>query len=141
MTKRLIAAVVLASLACWSVPVALASSAQIGSMMAQKSAAQPASSAHDHACCPGIHSRFVPPVFVMPPPADIPCDQHPCCAKQAPQNPPALPAASRTLRPGSDGAPVTVAEHKLGVRIRPLAEGTSNSPFQISFIRSTVLRI
>ena len=141
MTKRLIAAVLLASLACWTVPVALASSAQTGSMMAQKSAAKPASSAPDHACCPGIHSRLVPPVFVMPSPAEIPCDQHPCCAKQAPQDPPALPAASRTLRPGSDGAPVKVAEHELGVRTRTLAEVTNSSPFQISSIRSTVLRI
>jgi hypothetical protein len=140
MTKRLIAAVVLASLACWSIPVALASSVQI-SVMAQKSAAQPASGAHDHSCCPGIHSRFVPPLFVAPSPADVPCDRHPCCAKQAPQNPPALPAASRTLRPGSDGVPVTVAEHKLGIRTRSLAGITSSSPFQISSIRSTVLRI
>jgi len=137
MKKRFIAAIVLASLALWSAP---ASAQQPSAMNAEKPARQ-AGSTHDHSCCPGIHSRFVPPLFVAPAPAAMPCgEQHPCCAQPAPQSSPALPAASTNLRPGSGGVAVTIAEQHRDSRNRTVAEAGSN-PFQSYSERSTVLRI
>lgn len=139
MTKRFIAAAVLASLALWSVPASLAST-QPGSSISEKPAEQIAS-AHDHSCCPGFHSRIVLPLFVAPAPAEMPCgEQHPCCAKQTPQNLPALPAASPTVRPGSEGAPMAIAEQYRDGRTRITAEAAGSNPFQPYSLRSTVLR-
>ena len=139
MKNRFTAAVVLASLALWSVPAALASSLQPATSVAEKPV-EPASSTHGHDCCPGVHSRFVPPVLVTPP-AEVPCEQHPCCAKQAPQNSPALPVVSARLRPGSDGGPLTIEERHADGRSRVKPEATCTNPFRLYSVRSTVLRI
>lgn len=141
MKKRFIAAIVLASLAEWSVPVAFASAPLSRSSTSEKSAQQTAAT-HDASCCPGVPSRFEPPVFVTAAPAEMPCgEQHPCCAKPAPPNSPGLPAPNSTVRRGSDGAPVTIADQHRDGRPR-IAAGTSGSnPFQPYSVRSTVLRI
>jgi hypothetical protein len=139
MKKRFIAGAVLASLALWSVPVASASLLQPTSSVAQKPV-KPASSTHGQDCCPGVHSRFVPPVLVMPP-VGVPCEQHPCCAKQLPQNSTALPVASARLRPGSDGVPVRIEQQHHDCRTRITTEATGNNPFRLYSVRSTVLRI
>jgi len=141
MKEKFIAAVVLASLALWSVPAAFASTLHPGSSISEKPAEQIASG-RDHSCCPGFHSRIVLPLFVTPAPAEMPCgDQHPCCAKPAPQNSPALPAAGPTVRPGSEGAPVAIADQYGDGRARIAAEATGRNPFQPYSVRSTVLRI
>jgi len=140
MKKRFIAAVVLASLTLWGVPAAFASTLQPGSSISEKPAEQIAS-AHDHSCCPGFHSRIVLPPFVTPAPAEMPCgEQHPCCAKPAPQNSPALPSASPTVRPGSEGAPMAVAYQYRDGRTRIAAGAAGNNPFQQYSVQSTVLR-
>jgi hypothetical protein len=140
MKKRFIAGVVLASLALWSVPVAFASLLQPASSVEQKPV-EPSSSMHDHDCCPGVHSRLALPAAVIPYPAEVPCEQHPCCAKQAPQSQPALPAASTRVRPGSEGVPVVISEQHRDGRTRAAIEATCDNPFQLYSVRSTVLRI
>jgi hypothetical protein len=137
MKKKFIGALVLASLAMWSAPFALASSPQV----AAKKQATTAPAKHDHSCCPGVHSQFVRPLVVVPSPAEVPCDQHPCCVRPAPQNSAALPAAKTTIRPGSDGVPVTVADQPRDGVSPAVAESTGNKLFQSYFSRSTVLRI
>jgi len=140
MKKRFIAAVVLASLALWSAPIAFASPMQPETSTAQKPV-EPSSSTNVPDCCPGVHSRFVPPLAVIPSPAEVPCEQHPCCAKQAPQNSPALPAASARVRPRSEGVPVAIAEQHRDDRPGVTAEATGSNPFRLYSVRSTVLRI
>src|SRR6266567_1311464 len=108
MKNRFIAALMLACLAMWSVPGAVAASS---SSTAQKSG-QPVSE-RNHSCCPSVHSRFVPPLFVKPGPASMPCgEQHPCCARQGPENLPSLPATTRLAGRGSDGVLTTIADHR-----------------------------
>ena len=137
MRKRVIAVVVLVALALGTVPLAFSSSARPVPATVQKSA-ESGSEAQDHSCCPGIHSRFVVPV-VMPSPAEVPCEQHPCCAKQAPQHQPALPAVRTTTRPGSEGVPVTVVHHDYH-GTNSASEVIGKNPFEFYSVRSTVLR-
>lgn len=140
MKKRFIAAVVLASLALGSAPIAFASPMQPQSSTVQKPV-EPSSSMRNHDCCPGVHSRLVLPVAVIPSPAEVPCEQHPCCAKQAPQSQPALPAASTRVRPASEGVPVVMAEPHRDGPTHATIGATGNNPFQPYSVRSTVLRI
>jgi len=58
MMKRCIAALVLAALAWWSVPVVFASPKQPHPLVVQEPDQQSAPKAHDHSCCPGAHSVF-----------------------------------------------------------------------------------
>jgi hypothetical protein len=139
MKKKFIGAIVLASLALWSVPLALASSPQMSA--GAPKAAPTALDTQDHSCCPGVHSRFVRPLVVVPSPAEVPCEQHPCCVRTTPQNSAALPAARTTIRPGSDGVPVAIADQHRDGQSRAAAESTRNNLFQSYFSRSTVLRI
>jgi len=99
MFRKFIAAVVLAVLCCWSIPVARASVLQSDDSTAQKPVSH-SSSGHDHSCCPSLRSRIAASVFVTIAPAKMPCGKHhPCCARQAPDSPPSLPAISRMPRP------------------------------------------
>src|SRR6266568_295718 len=136
MKKRFIAALVLTVLAVWSVPGALAASS---SSMAQKSGQQ--AGEQDHSCCPGVHSRFVPPLFVKPGPASMPCgEQHPCCAKQGPENPPSLPATTKLAAPGFGGVLTAIGDQH---RDDAMPVGTHPSAMTLlrSYsARSTVLR-
>jgi len=140
MSRRLIAAAVLASLLGWSVPLAQAWS-WLDARMAQKAAPSSSSAAHDHSCCPGVHPQLVPPIFVKPAPADMPCSQHPCCAKQAPDNPASLPAVTRILRSQSEGLPVAFPGEGSRDRAMIPAGTLESDPFQAYFVRSMVLRI
>lgn len=141
MKKRFIAAVVLASVGLWSVPVALASPPQSRSSTEQK-LAHPSSAGHDHSCCPGVTSRFVPPLFVAPAPASIPCgDEHPCCANPGPENPPSLPAATASARPGSEAVPAAIADRHHDGRAHMAAAVSGTNSFPSYSARSTVLRI
>lgn len=146
MKKKFIAAVVLASLAFWCVPEALAAtwhsgSSDLGSSVPERSARPVASSAHDHSCCPGVRSHFASLLFVMPTPAAMPCsDQHPCCAKQGRDTPPALPSANRTER-RSLGALVAIVDLTHNGRTRTATKALVSNPFQSYAVRSTVLRI
>jgi hypothetical protein len=139
MMKRLIAALVLTALAGWSVPGSLAASS---SSIAEKSGQQAAASEHDHLCCPGVHSRFVPPLFVKPGPASVPCgEQHPCCAKPGSENPPSLPANTKLTAPGSDGTLVAIADQDRDDRTLVGTQASGRNPLRAHSARSTVLRI
>ena len=86
MKSRLIAAIVLVTLACSSVPLIFASAMPMHVRTPEKPA---------HSCCPGLHPR-VELLFVIP--ADMPpCGgRMPCCAKSSPQSQQSLPAAKST---------------------------------------------
>lgn len=142
MKKRFIAAVVLASVGLWSVPVALASPRQSRSLTVQKPEQQASAGMHDHSRCPGVNSRLVPPLIVTPAPASIPCsDEHPCCAKQRPENPPSLPAAAASARPGSEAVPAAIADQHHDGRAHMAAAVSGTNSFPSCSARSTVLRI
>src|SRR3974390_1392996 len=119
MKSRLIAALILVSLLWWSIPAAFASSA---TTLAQDQTTQPSSNTHDHSCCPGAHARFIPPLFVKPGPAPIPCEEHPCCVKHGPENPPSLPGTTSIPRPGSDVLPATTPDQSGCNKIRITAD-------------------
>ena len=139
MTKRFIAVLALASLSWWSVPAAMAM-AMHSRPHANHETAQPASEAQDHSCCPEGHSLFAPPIFVTPAPAPMPCQDYPCCTQQGPDNSPQLPGTIRLPRPDSGSFAERTADLKADVRDRTARE-TFTGPFQLSSIRSTVLRI
>jgi hypothetical protein len=136
--QRFIAALVLASLSCWSIPFALASSPQADS----SSRSQKQKHAADHACCPHLSSRSLPELFVNLAPGRMPCgSEHPCCVKQAPSESPALPATIRIPLPGADQLTVAILDDSSRNRTRSMAEFSENTPFPSYFERSTVLRI
>jgi hypothetical protein len=147
MKKRLIAAVVLASLACWSVPGALAAASDAFSRTVQ-TPAQPSSSSsnssgtHDHSCCHGARPKFVVPLFVSLTPVQMPCgDQHPCCAKHGSENSPALTASTRIERPRLESSLASVTKQfpKAGTGVATEIRGNNFLPSYA--IRSSVLRI
>lgn len=141
MKSRIIAACLLASVLSWSVPTAMAGTSQTVTGPPQAQSPASASGEHDHSCCPGLHERIAPALLVMPAPADVPCEQHPCCAKQAPGNPSALPEATQISRPGLDGLR-TAATDQTGAGSSGIAAKASGQDFFQSYsARSTVLRI
>jgi len=141
MKNRCIAVLLLASLIGWSMPVAFASPAKPLPQAAQESVRHSDSSGHSHACCPGAHSLLDPVLLVNAEPAAMPCgDEHPCCAKSGPHNPPTLPGTTKIARPDSEGSLATISEHCRAGRTRITAE-TSVNVFPSYFERSTVLRI
>jgi hypothetical protein len=139
MKSRIIAAWLLASLVWWSVPTAMAGTSDTASVQPQ--AQRSSSGVHDHSCCPGLHLRIVPALLVTPAPADVPCERHPCCAKQAPGNPSALPEATQISRPGLDGLRKAAIDQAGTGSSGIAAKASSKDFFQSYSARSTVLRI
>lgn len=91
MLKRVITGVVLAALASWSAPLVFAVHAD-----AARAGQESSKAAQHHSCCPRFHSPFIVPEVLPQPLPQMPCgDQHPCCARQAPENSSVLPASSR----------------------------------------------
>jgi hypothetical protein len=137
MRKKLIAAFAFTAVVCGNAPVALATSSA-----SQKSAQHSPSETQHHPCCPGFHVQMAALLFVMIPPADMPCgDQRPCCAKQGPQNPPAVTPTTKGKRPRSEGVLTAAAEQGLN-RPRCIAVQIAGRDYLPSyFVRSTVLRI
>jgi len=139
MKRRIIAGVMLLTLAGWSVPTALAAATSLRTL---KSEAQPSrSSGHHHSCCPGAHTNTDSVLFTAFVPAAMPCgDEHPCCTKQAPENPPSLPAVTQIPRLGAGRNAAGIAELRpsVGSGVARVC-GNQNSPSHFS--RSTVLRI
>ena len=133
MKSRFIAALMLATLALWE------RAAGMGGFLLCYAGEEAAG--HDHSCCPKVHSRFVPPVFVKPGPASMPCgDQHPCCAKPGPENPPSLPATTRLAAPGSDGMVVAIADQLRDEATLVAMLASDRNPLRSYSARSTVLR-
>lgn len=138
MRERFIAAMVLASLVWSCVPMLAMMPA---AAMPHASPHHAAAGTHDHSCCPGVHSQRVPPIFVKAAPGGMPCDeQHPCCARQGPENPPSLPATTRS-RPDSHAVAAIVADHSRVSPARIAVTGFGRATWQPQFERSTVLRI
>ncbi len=140
MKKKIIGALVLASLSWWSVPTAFAAFSTSNRARSAPSSAK--SKAHDHDCCPGVHPRPDSPLFVAITPPAMPCgDEHPCCAKPTPDNSFSLPAVNRITRPGPETIAVTIADKDAHSRrgINPQSSRTDFSPPY--FVRSTVLRV
>lgn len=136
MAKRLIAALLLASLSCWSAPVAIAASGPVRSHQPS----QKSSESHAHDCCPSLGSQLMPAMPQESLSSGMPCDdQHPCCAKQGPQNSPLLPAPTRPSRLSAGGAPIVAALNQSADAFRSVF--SSSDRFRFHSVRSTVLRI
>lgn len=142
MKRKLIG--VLALLALGNTPLTLATPL-LHSGPATRTREQAVSSPHKHSCCPNAQERFVPLMLVpliVTPVSTMPCgEQHPCCAKQTPENPPALPIATSTQRPNPSGAPTAIADQNQGSRARIPVEVAGTNPFQAYSGRITILRI
>ena len=134
MRKRVLAALVLASVACWNVPLAMAHTSPAKD--------SPSPAVHDHSCCPGSHARLALPVLITTPaPMNMPCgENHPCCMKQAPSGNAALPALNRISRPDWSRESVEGNAASVSRRTMP-AENTERAAFDLYLLRSTVLRI
>lgn len=136
MKTKFIGALLLALLAFGNTPLALAT--LLHSEPATKKLA--ISNPHNHSCCPDAHMRFVP--LMVTPVSTMPCGaQHPCCAKQAPENSPSLPVATSTQRPNPSGVPMAMADQNQRSRARISAESAGGNPFPAYSGRKTVLRI
>jgi len=137
MAKKVWVAAVLFSMLSWSMQPLMASSLAMRSSQESKSS----SSAHQHSCCPRIHSQAVLTILATLPPPAMPCgDRHPCCVQQGPDNSPALPAVQSDSRPDSKQLQVSRGIPSPGLSRHISAEPPQNiSDFHA--IRSTVLRI
>lgn len=135
--KRLIAIVALAALSWLGMPAPAMAMQQHGR---DSQSAQAGSQAQDHSCCPEGPAQFVPSIFDTPTLPAMPSEDSPCCARQAPSSP-SLPATTRLSRPDSSGPALRTnvdSNHDIGVRTEP--QSLDTGPFQLSSIRSTVLR-
>ncbi len=130
MTKRIIAALVLATLLSGSAPLALAA-------VPGDSVGGHLSSTRIHSCCPGTHQKMVTSFTA----AAMPCgNEHPCCAKHAPDNPSSLPAVNRLPRPSIEvivSRTTTSPERDYAQVVRRTARVVAN----LGLLSNTVLRI
>ncbi|HEX4785634.1 MAG TPA: hypothetical protein VH350_14930 [Candidatus Sulfotelmatobacter sp.] len=139
MTKKLIGALLLALLALGNTPLALATPL-LQSGLGTRTGQQASSNPHNHSCCPDAPARFA--LLIVTPVSTMPCgEQHPCCAKQVPENPPALPIATSTQKPNPSGVPMAMADQTQGSRAPISAESAGSNPFHAYSGRNTVLRI
>jgi len=138
MKKNFIGTLVLASLTLGNVP--LASSLQLH-RGTETTAKRGVSNSHNHACCPDAHSRFALPLLLIAAPA-APCgDEHPCCAKRGPVNPPSLPIATSMDRTVSDSVLAASPGQTRYSEARMARTISGSNPFPPYFLRTTVLRI
>ena len=105
MQKRIIAGLMLVSLLCGSGTVTFASLASAPAMM-QHARNSDEHSRSRHACCPSSRS-LAPTLFITSNIPAMPCSEHPCCARRAPQGPASLPAVSGAKSPEVSAAIVT----------------------------------
>lgn len=135
MVKKLIAALLLAPLSWSSVPgVAMTQSHTPAAPQA------PVSRGDDHSCCPENDEPFLPSIVPSPVSLPMPCEDAPCCAKQAPDESPSLPGTSRMSRPNIRTFAATTPELNQDARAGSAPKDLSLEPFQLYSIRSTVLR-
>lgn len=127
---KLIVAMMMTSLSLWNVPaIAMAFYPATGHI---------GSGARDHSCCPGGVKAAM---LVKPASSTLPQrNEHPCCSMRGPENPPSLPATSRTLLPQGDGAlHEALAAPSSSPAVALAAPGGGS--FRQPFLSSTVLRI
>ena len=141
MKKRVIAVVMLASLWCGAASGAFAFSMLRSN--AQEAGEPSPSSPHKHSCCPGVHPPLTLALFETSTAPAMPCgNEHPCCAKRAPQSPASRPAVYGSPRPGGLEMAVSGAEVVADSRVNIGSRGVGDESFLPSyFARSTVLRI
>jgi hypothetical protein len=140
MKKRLMAVVMLASLWCGAASGAFAALAMYRFSTPQPSQPSP-SSAHKHSCCPGLHLLFTPALFVSSTAPAMPCSEHPCCAKRAPESPASLPALNGALRLGTLALVSQVADPNSDRLANRAIRNLERNFLPSYFTRSTVLRI
>lgn len=139
MRKRIFAALVAASMICWSMAPLVASSWTMRTA-SQRAGTESSSPAHQHSCCPGIQSS--PVLLATLPPMTMPCgDRHPCCVQQGPENSPALPAVKNSARPDLRHLPAASGDPDLGAPHENSNLSAARHTFQFYSDRSTVLRI
>ena len=138
MRQKLIAAVVIAFLACWSVPPGWTMSHPASDLQNDKTSA---SAAHRHSCCPTVSKAFFTLSFVDSVPASLPCnDNHPCCLRQSPDRPLSLPGSTKISGPDwntLDSVRADAARSEGSPADNPVSRGN----LQHQSFPSTVLRI
>lgn len=136
MGKKTTAGLMLLLLLFSIVPGAFASNSSSLKLQPSKSQAS-----KDHSCCPHLHGQIMMPPIAELPPAPMPCgDEHPCCAKRAPENPASLPASGRVERPRIDAATSISASQAL-IPAPCDATGLTLPYFSPSSFLRTILRI
>jgi len=143
MFRRFMIALVMFSLALLSGPGALTSLSLLHFSNAAKTKSQEtAETAQNHDCCPKADRSFVSPSLPGIQPSAMPCgEQHPCCAKQVPQESPALPVALQGQRSDSSNSPVVMADHIRDPQNGTFTKAYGTAALPLYSTRSTVLRI
>ena len=139
MKKRLIAILALVALS-WSSAGAMTLALQRHMYTAPQSV-PPTSNSQDHSCCPEGPAQLVPSIFIIPTLPPMPCEDSPCCARQAPSSSPSLPGTIWLSRP--DSSRVAFREKvdtDVELRVRMQPQSLDTGPFQLSSIQTTVLR-
>src|SRR5581483_11465043 len=138
MEKRLIAAMMLLSLWCGAASSAfgLLTMSHVMPRAANQTSA-------GHRCCPGLHWMNPELTQIAATVPAMPCgDEHPCCAKRAPESPASLPAATEGSRHGVLELAAEITLPALRLRNdRPTSNTPNDLPLPAYFSRSTVLRI
>lgn len=139
MKNRLISILALATLS-WSSAPAMALATQHQMHIAVEGA-RPASKNQDHSCCPEGPPQFLFSTFVIPAQAPLPCEDSPCCARQAPTSSPSVAGTIRVSRPDSNRAALGgKVDPKQDLRVQTKPGNLDTGAIQPSSIRSTVLR-
>ena len=139
MWNKIMTALVVASIACWSAPTA---SAALNRQPGNSRTQDQQSARQHHSCCPGFHSNVQAfPVAALSPVPAMPCgDRHPCCAQQAPESPAAVTAISRVNCSGNPNSFATSATQNLR-RTQDTSPKAYSINFSLAFLQTTVLRI
>ena len=136
MGNKILAAVLLACVICWSLPAMTVAALSFGPAHRSTPAM-----AQKHSCCPRIHSQVRSSFFAALPPANMPCDsRHPCCLQRGQENAPALPSLRIDSRPNLQ--PVYMNHRDRNAAALQLV---TIAPFEVNaskfyFLQSTVLR-
>lgn len=139
MAKKVRVAAVLFSMLSWSMQPLMASSLAMSSQE-NKNSTLAYQQAHQHSCCPRVHSQAGLTILATLPPPAMPCDRHPCCVQQGPDNSPALPAVQSDSRPDSKQLQASHGIPNPGSS-RHISTEPSQNVFDFYAVRSTVLRI
>src|SRR5262249_20779845 len=135
MGNKVLGAMLLACVICWSLPAITVAALSFGPAHASTAAI-----AQKHSCCPRIHSEVRPSLLAAFPPAKMPCDsRHPCCLQQGQENAPALPSLRTDLRPDLQPVYMDRSNEKAALRLVTVAPIEMN-PSRSGLLQSTFLR-
>src|SRR5690349_17066933 len=135
MGNKVLGAVLLACVICWSLPAITVAALSLGPAHASTAAV-----AQKHSCCPRIHTQLRPSFLAVPPPSNMPCDsRHPCCLQRGQENAPALLSLRTDSRPDLQLAYIDRSDERAAVLPVTTAPIEVN-PSKFCLLQGTVLR-